>query len=218
MCVLATQWAAVLKSSCTGPPWLLLQVFYGTRCSHVPHSTCSCPWVALHLFDQGTLVRRLATYCLCSIEYALVPCGDTSDQQHCSVSPVLLTTCGSPEVERHRFCFCLPLYSMWTLKEMRLLSACSLCSIKIKLLLSVRLQLEYSHVKLDYNTDINSVMACKCVHTGCPIIHENTTKSHKSEHIFHAFCFLIEALVYAIADFVSHALYITSCWVGSWLC
>lgn len=46
--VLATQWTVVLKSSCAGP-LSLLQVFNGTRCRHVPHSTGSCHLIAFFL-------------------------------------------------------------------------------------------------------------------------------------------------------------------------
>lgn len=68
------------------------------------HQVSSCPTFNLlmsfnsFLFDEGTLVRRLATYCLYSV-CALAPWGGISYQQHCTVSPVVLTSCGSPEVD-----------------------------------------------------------------------------------------------------------------------
>lgn len=65
----------------------------------------------------------------------LIITSDVCEQQHCTVSPVLLTSCGPPEVDAIGSVSAVLLYSMWTLKEMHLLSACSLCSVKIKHLL-----------------------------------------------------------------------------------
>lgn len=191
LCVLATQWTAVLQSSSS----LLLQVFNGTRCPHVPHSTCSCHLVALHLFDQGTLLRRLAPYCMCSTVCALAPCGNISDQQHCTVSPVLLTSCGSLEVDATGSvsAFLYTLCGLW--RRCVFFQHARSVQFQIKLLLSLRLQLEYNHVKLNYNctTLTVSLMACYCVHN----IYENRTKFNKLKHIcpcknYFAFCSAVQ--------------------------
>lgn len=179
--VLAIQWTAVLKSSSS-----LLQVFNGTRCPHVPHSTFkSCLLVALHLFDQGTLLRRLAPYCM----YSTVMCTGTLRWYFfCKPSSVnkLWTSWGG----RHRFCFCLPFLLYVDFEgDASSFSMLALFSFKLNSLLSLRLQLEYNLVKSNYNYCITMAVIImwwhvSVLHTRYSIIYENTEP--KFMNIFHA--------------------------------
>lgn len=146
----------------------------GTKCPHVPHSARSCHSVALHLFDQGTLLRRLAPYCMYSTVCALAPWGGISDQQHCTESPVLLTSCGSPEVDATGSvsAFLYTLCGLW--RRCVFFQHARSVQFQIKLLLSLRLQLEYNHVTSNYNCITMTVILCWCVHASYSIIYENT--------------------------------------------